>query len=885
MKPIVFVGPSIGLAEAKNVIDADYRPPCRRGDLNAIRVPAVVAIIDGVFEQSLAISPTEILHAVRRGVYICGGGSMGALRAAEVPEMHGIGRVYEMYSGGLIDDDDEVALLFDPDRLVPLTIPLVNVRFAVDRLVDSGTIGVRDGQRILATARALHFKERTYQRILRELGLSTDSTAGELLLPLLQAHDIKRTDAVRVLEHLKTAVNTYLLAGNGNIERQATCDSNQLPGGDAAYKSTDQIASRAADLFIWETGDQVDCKELLDFLVTTNRFSAYASRVLCRLLLANAMAEVPIAVAPPLTLRRAVRQCHNHWGWQTPEEAKVTLRDLGLTARDVLEGLRADELIAGSYQALMRSRLDLFLKAFRIELFLNDIALKRETMLYGSIRQLGSARGRYRARDMVWAHSLLCRLHGTPVWQVAESRILAHGVGRRRLRTFLAILARAHHAVTSGPRARMSARRMKAMDERIGLQSSKKPAGEQRFSVSTEEAFANVQTIKQIIGATRVGFVDGLTDLTGVFLTQVSRPGGAWSSSYGSGKSYTRDGAIVGGVMEEVEKWANEQFTGAPILASYAELRRDKKRVLDPRLLDLPHDSEYTPLKPLLWHKCLDLIGGFEVFVPLAALACHFNAGENNPFFSPRAGRVVFSTNGLASGFTLAEALLHATCECIERHNTKIVELQIENPGLAHRMFPPRGLDGTEGVPDIQRLIEELKHSHYAPQLFDISVDVRVPTVAARLIRDGVIYSGWGAHPNPTVACRAALLEACQTVGTMTAGGREDLSVHARSLGRHERPRPNRDPAFVLWDSYHRDRIRLADVFGCECDDIYDEFQWVRARLVDAGIEHLIAVDLSREEILPAKAVRVVIPGLETVNPFNCGLRARRIVAAEVLSA
>ncbi len=70
---------------------------------------------------------------------------------------------------------------------------------------------------------------------------------------------------------------------------------------------------------------------------------------------------------------------------------------------------------------------------------------------------------------------------------------------------------------------------------------------------------------------------------------------------------------------------------------------------------------------------------------------------------------------------------------------------------------------------------------------------------------------------------------------------------------------------------------------GCVSDDMYDEFKRVRSQLADAGFEQLISVDLTREELLPARVVPVVVPGLETTNPFNCGPRARRTLAAEVL--
>src|SRR5687767_2156797 len=92
--PIVFIGPSLSLDQAKLILpNADYRAPIKRGDLDSIAPGTVVGIIDGVFAQNLAISPGEIREAVDNGVSVYGAASMGALRAAEVSSVAGVGRV------------------------------------------------------------------------------------------------------------------------------------------------------------------------------------------------------------------------------------------------------------------------------------------------------------------------------------------------------------------------------------------------------------------------------------------------------------------------------------------------------------------------------------------------------------------------------------------------------------------------------------------------------------------------------------------------------------------------------------------------------------------------------------------------------------------------
>src|SRR5207253_3073008 len=159
-------------------------------------------IIDGVFDQQLAVSPSEIRTALERGVRVFGASSMGALRAAEVPGVVGIGRVYEMYRDHVIDSDDEVAITFDAQTLRPLSEPLVNVRHAVERLAKPGTISRDLASAIITAARKLPYFERVYPRILQAAGVINRAEASQLAT-MLASYDLKREDAVTLLEHLR----------------------------------------------------------------------------------------------------------------------------------------------------------------------------------------------------------------------------------------------------------------------------------------------------------------------------------------------------------------------------------------------------------------------------------------------------------------------------------------------------------------------------------------------------------------------------------------------------------------------------------------------------------------------------------------------------------
>jgi hypothetical protein len=165
----VYLGPTLSHDKACSILDAVYLPPVRRGDLEKLD-PCIrsVAIIDGEFFQSLAISPKEILPLIERGIRVYGASSMGALRAAELcgEGMIGMGRIFEAYRDGVIDADDEVAVTYDPETYRPLSEPLVSIRFTLEYAVERNLIDRARAREVLERMRHLWFPERSYRLLM-----------------------------------------------------------------------------------------------------------------------------------------------------------------------------------------------------------------------------------------------------------------------------------------------------------------------------------------------------------------------------------------------------------------------------------------------------------------------------------------------------------------------------------------------------------------------------------------------------------------------------------------------------------------------------------------------------------------------------------------------
>jgi hypothetical protein len=215
-----FIGPSMRPAEVRAEFDgltADVHilPPIQQGDVLRLMhdLPDVLAIIDGNFLQAPAVLHKEILLALERGTRVLGAASLGALRAAELDlyGMEGVGTIYGWYRDGIIDGDDEVAVLHTlaDDGFRQLTEPLVNIRHHVQQAREAGVLSARTGAVIIGSAKRLCFSERTYERVLKDARRRI-AAASELAAfrQFVRRHgvDLKHADALALVRTVAARV-------------------------------------------------------------------------------------------------------------------------------------------------------------------------------------------------------------------------------------------------------------------------------------------------------------------------------------------------------------------------------------------------------------------------------------------------------------------------------------------------------------------------------------------------------------------------------------------------------------------------------------------------------------------------------------------------------
>ncbi|MFF6852759.1 TfuA-like protein [Streptomyces antimycoticus] len=201
----VFSGPTVPAARVRALLPgAVCHPPARHGDL--LRLDAapgdVVVIIDGVWHQSAPVRHKEILAVLAEGVRVVGAASMGALRAAELAPygMTGVGGIFEDLAAGVLDADDEVAVLHTPEGQ-SISEALVNIRAALVRCAAAGQISAADAQALERLARAIPYTTRSWAALARRAHAEGAGEAFALVDAWRRRgpYDVKREDAEQAL--------------------------------------------------------------------------------------------------------------------------------------------------------------------------------------------------------------------------------------------------------------------------------------------------------------------------------------------------------------------------------------------------------------------------------------------------------------------------------------------------------------------------------------------------------------------------------------------------------------------------------------------------------------------------------------------------------------
>jgi hypothetical protein len=173
MNVYIFTGPTLSAQDVCAELDAVCLPPVSQGDVYraCLARPWAIGIIDGYFESVPAVWHKEILWAMTQGIHVFGSASMGALRAAELASfgMVGVGKIFEAFLDGTLEDDDEVAVLHGPAdaAFLGLSEAMVNIRATMARAEVANVLSSATRTALERIGKDFYYGERSYANILK----------------------------------------------------------------------------------------------------------------------------------------------------------------------------------------------------------------------------------------------------------------------------------------------------------------------------------------------------------------------------------------------------------------------------------------------------------------------------------------------------------------------------------------------------------------------------------------------------------------------------------------------------------------------------------------------------------------------------------------------
>jgi YcaO-like protein with predicted kinase domain len=394
-------------------------------------------------------------------------------------------------------------------------------------------------------------------------------------------------------------------------------------------------------------------------------------------------------------------------------------------------------------------------------------------------------------------------------------------------------------------------------------------AGTHRL-VSPEETLESVRRFFSVMGITRVADITGL-DVIGLPVVTVCRPNSR-AVTVSLGKGLDLAAAKASGVMESIEAFMAERITLPLVLGSVSDLR-SSHALVDVDLLPRTTDSVYHPDAPVLWIEGRELFTGTPRWVPYEMV--------HTAYTLPRptgTGCFIATSNGLASGNHLLEAISHAICEVVERDAATLHAVRAAEDATSRRI-DLRTVDD----PGCGEALDRIDRAGLSAAIWDMTSDIGIPAFTCRIAerrQPPVVAAqdaeGMGCHPDRSVALLRALTEAAQGRLGCISGARDDPAGWDYGYGMEQEPPPalEADPD----GEAARDFVAVPTFDG---DSFDADVAWELAALRSAGVSEVVAVDLTREEFgIPV--VRVIVPGLEgpvtTVPNCRLGPRAAKLI-------
>ena len=370
-------------------------------------------------------------------------------------------------------------------------------------------------------------------------------------------------------------------------------------------------------------------------------------------------------------------------------------------------------------------------------------------------------------------------------------------------------------------------------------------------AVTPAQTLAAIRPHLREFGITRVGLLTAL-DVLNIPVAFATRPNSHTLSVF-QGKGIDNDAAMTSAAMEAVETRIAEIAPADLTQATVDSMRGERAA-----MIDLDNVARCAPdeigSSPIAWCTGLDILSGSSVFVPWWLVGLD-HRGERPAGFEQ-------SSDGLASGNTPSEAVLHGLCELVERDAWALTQLKSPERLRESRIDPASFGDAVIDV-----MTDRITRAGMKLLLLDMTTDIGVPAFLAVIMPGNLsdrvdarwshVCGGCGCHPDPVRAALRAITEAAQSRLTAIAGSRDDFSP--RIYQRLDRSAAMQqvvelcegDGRMRSFQARHRRPATIQESIGHIAD-----------RLTATGIEQIVVVPFPHRA-LPISVVRVIVPGLE----------------------
>ena len=374
---------------------------------------------------------------------------------------------------------------------------------------------------------------------------------------------------------------------------------------------------------------------------------------------------------------------------------------------------------------------------------------------------------------------------------------------------------------------------------------------------AAEETVVQATSAGQRIGITRLANVTGL-DVLGIPTWVAIRPLSR-SLTVSQGKGLSHALAKASALMESIELYHAEMCVPIGLFESIAgAVAAGEHLFVDPFLLPMNRRFSGTVTSKFEWIAAQSLLGGEIRYIPrhMICLDGADSSRTTTPFIS--------SSNGLASGNTLDEAILHAVCEVIERDQYAF--------WLVRQLDRPDG-PGTKlalssvGDTTCSDLISSIRKCGLDIVVWYATTNIRLPVFVCTIADTCSVTpypqraSGYGCHCSKRIALSRAITEAAQSRLTHITGSRDDCGWN-----RYREHLPSTSPLNV--DSLAAIK---AEAEAIDFDDIgelpkagtaTEAVAMIHAELRCCGLPEILYVDLTQPE-LQVPVCHVTVPGLE----------------------